>query len=272
VPEVLERMEKAYAGMSKGQRKIVHFLKAHPSDLAFDSLAAFSEKSGSSEATVVRFAHCLGYRGFTDMQREMQRALLKRTEPEAPRPAAPYRFRAEAACAAIHEVYAGLDREAFEKSCTLLMQAERVLIIGYMDAFGVAAQALHALDTIRPHVEFSRLLFETNGVFRHLHPGTAVLVVSFEPHYKFSYEMMEMANAKKCPIVLLSDSTLNPMALLADYVLCAEPVRGRGADLMDVSAPIHLLSMMAQHMADTWPGEVERHRASSLRRFEEYLE
>ncbi len=274
--DTMGRIAAEYGGMTKSQQKIVHFMQLNEYDMLVDPLAAISQKIGCSEATVVRFARLLGYSGYAEMQRALYDELLARmnrshSSPEEAMADNPYLPLASGGARRIRDMYGALDTAEFDVFCRVLMEAESVLLIGYMDSFGVAAHALHLFDDIRPNVDFARLLFETNEIYRHLHKNATVLVVSFAPHYKPTHDMLELAVQRGSTTLLITDSKLNPLAQMASHVICAKPFFDAETGCMDISAPVHLIYAMARKMALDNPVRVESYRKSSLRRFEEYI-
>ncbi len=169
-------------------------------------------------------------------------------------------------------MYEELDLAAFDAFCSALMRAQSVLLVGYMDSFGVAAHALHMLDDIRDNVDFTRLLLETNEVYRHIHKEAAVLFISFAPHYKYTKVLFDLAIQQGCTTLLLTDNMLNPLARAATHVICAKPYYDAEAKIMDVSAPTHLIYTMVRKITSDYADQVETYRKSSMRRFEEYID
>lgn len=273
----MERITAKYAVMTKSQRKIVHHMQRNGQDILFDSLASFSQKVGCSEASVVRFAQQLGYSGYTQLQKALSDELLARIN-HTPAPAAagearhPFLPLAEGAAQRIRAMYDELDMAEFDLFCRTLMEADSVLLLAYMDSFGVGAHALHLFDDVRSNVDFARLLFETNEVYRHIHKNATVLAVSFAPHYKPTYDLFKLAVQRGSTTLLITDSKLNPLAQMAAHTICAKPFFDAETNCMDISAPTHLVYSMARKMVLDYPEEVENYRKSSLKRFEEYLQ
>jgi DNA-binding MurR/RpiR family transcriptional regulator len=268
--------------MSQANRKIAHYFQSAPRDALFDSLAVFSQKCGVSDATLVRFAYTLGYSGYSDLQRSLRDELVPLTFPAtaaSPKSAesaeAERNFligEADKAHRRMTDTYAELNRDLLDDVCRCLMEADSVLIVGYMNAFGVAAHMLHLMDTLRSNVFFARLLFETNEIHRHIHERATILFFSFEPHYKFTHQLIERAHEKGSDTILITDALLNPLAAHAKRVLCAKTYRDPQSGCMDVSAPIHLIYAMSRHMSAQYGDQIESYRKISLHRFEEFLD
>lgn len=67
-----ERIDKYSCTLSKGQAKLAEYLMKEYKEAVFLQSIPLGKKVGVSEATVVRLSHSLGYKGFTDMIRDIQ--------------------------------------------------------------------------------------------------------------------------------------------------------------------------------------------------------
>lgn len=76
VDEYRKKIQKVYSKLTKSQRKVAEFIIDNPSKITLMSADQLAKASGVGEATVIRFARTLGYRGYSDMKEEFQRALV----------------------------------------------------------------------------------------------------------------------------------------------------------------------------------------------------
>ena len=59
-------------GLAPAQRQVARFFTEHAARLGFYSAAEIAERLGTSDATVVRTAQALGYRGLADLKRALR--------------------------------------------------------------------------------------------------------------------------------------------------------------------------------------------------------
>src|SRR6186997_1431994 len=72
---LLRRLKEGADAFSKNQRTLArHVLKNYES-VAFATVSQLAQESGVSEATVVRFAKALDFRGYPEFQQEVRRLL-----------------------------------------------------------------------------------------------------------------------------------------------------------------------------------------------------
>ena len=57
-----------HRALSGRLQQIAEFVLEHPTDVALGTVAEVAERSGVPPSAIVRFAHALGFGGFTEMQ------------------------------------------------------------------------------------------------------------------------------------------------------------------------------------------------------------
>ena len=58
--------------LSKGHKKLVQYISTNYDKAAFMTASKLGEKVGVSESTVVRFATEMGFKGYPELQKELQ--------------------------------------------------------------------------------------------------------------------------------------------------------------------------------------------------------
>ena len=76
-----EKIQEARQKLSRAEMRAALYMRNHPQDVLFESVATLGNLSGTSDATVVRAIQALGYRGFADLKRELGRELVTTVEP-----------------------------------------------------------------------------------------------------------------------------------------------------------------------------------------------
>ncbi len=249
-------IEARYATLSQSQQKIARYLGAHYDDTLFLPLAELAEKIGTSPATIVRFARAVGFDGYASMQRSLQgAAVIAKPSEAAAAAAAEPPGEAAAALENLAHMYRNIDMGQLARVCDALMGARNVLIIGYMDSFGIAAELLHRMYGMRDNVYFSRLLNDWNDVLGLMNPETLILAVSFAPHYAYTHNCVTTAKARGSRVILFTDSALNPFAAIADEALVFRLLRGGrpGHEQLDVSPVSAFVQFMSRYIVEHNP-------------------
>ena len=82
--DLIDKIQDRYTSLSKNQRKVADYIANDRMAASFDSITELSHKVGVSEASLVRFAKELGYKGYPSLRKELQ-AEYKKTSGTASR-------------------------------------------------------------------------------------------------------------------------------------------------------------------------------------------
>lgn len=268
--------------LSESQQKIAKYILDNLEEAVFDTAYQLGKKTSVSETTIIRFSYALGFEGFSDMNKSMRRSILKNSESEGQEPSKldqlsnlPHGQLCEAFQTQViqgNKAYSDINIQEFEKICELIMTKSKVLIIGYMDSFGVASELLHVLDKLRSKVYFYRLLHEERNMLYDLHEDSLVITVSFAPHYKYTLDYTETAKKGGCSIITITDSMINPFTHITDHSLIFNLQRNPEIDLINLSPVTSFIYNMVNYMYANYRDKIEQYRNSIERRFEQYIE
>ena len=81
--DILKIIESKRNTMSKGHKAIASFIIEHYDAAAYITASKLGETAGVSESTVVRFACALGYDGYPELQKHLQK-IHQNTADECP--------------------------------------------------------------------------------------------------------------------------------------------------------------------------------------------
>src|SRR3954464_9329516 len=70
-----------HRALSGRLQQIAEFVLDHPTDIALGTVAEIAERSGAPPSAIVRFAHALGFDGFTQMQQVFRSRLVAGVAP-----------------------------------------------------------------------------------------------------------------------------------------------------------------------------------------------
>ena len=76
-----ERVQKRYQFLTDNQKKVAEWFLAKGHEAAFLTTAQLARQAKTSEATIVRFARALGFQGYPDLQKELQRDIKNELSP-----------------------------------------------------------------------------------------------------------------------------------------------------------------------------------------------
>ena len=243
---LMDKIETFYSSLSKSHQKIARYIRHNCEEAVFQSVTELAQKSDTSPPTVVRFARELGFEGYPDMQQALQGDIVV-TRNKANR----------------HDSVTGaasnVSGERLDRACREIMGAKDILIIGYMDAFGTAAELFHRLTCLRDGVQFTRLINDWNDIHKMMRPGTLLLAISYTPHYEYTSVCVSAGCRRGCRVMLFTDSPLNPMTEQADEVLSFElPRDGNDKELnrVDTSSVFSVIHQITCRIRELYPESI----------------
>jgi RpiR family transcriptional regulator, carbohydrate utilization regulator len=153
--DALARMRAAYPSLPPSERKVVDVVLAGFEDVIRMTLAELAQRSGVSDATVVRLCRSLGFNNFLELKIALTRAigdstrLIHDTVNESDSAAGVARKVLQAAILAVQDTLQVLDDAVFESAIDLLHQADRILIAGVGTSGPLAHELYNRLIRLR---------------------------------------------------------------------------------------------------------------------------
>lgn len=231
--ELETRITEEYASLSRRLQQTARFLLDNPQEVAFATVAKLADQAGVTPSTLIRFANSFGFKGFSEMQQLFRARLVDELPNYAERIRAVrtatgetpdstqllWEF-AEANRDVLEALPSRIDPHDLERALDILERAEIVHVMGARRSFVVASYFTYALH----HINKRAVLLDGMGgmhgeQMKAVGAGDALLAVSFSPYAQEARDAAEYAKARDIPVLVITDSSLSPLARLADIVL-----------------------------------------------------
>ena len=217
-----------HRALSGRLQQIAEFVLDHPTDVALGTVAEVAERSGVPPSAIVRFAHALGFGGFTEMQQVFRTRLVAGVAPSykarlarmkseeksvlGRKPAAVLsRFVSEAQSALVALSQSAHARE-LDAATAILARAHDIYLLGLGGSFPVATHLAYVLRKLGRRVV---LLDGIGGsIHEQSHPaGTddALVAISFRNYYPDTARLFPELVARGVPAISITDSLLSPI-------------------------------------------------------------
>ena len=250
--DILALIQENMNTFSKGQKRIAAFILDSYDKAAFMTASRLGKKVGVSESTVVRFAAELGYDGYPDMQKSLQKIIRNRLT---------YVQRIEVTNDRIGDqdlvsmvlqsdmekirlTLEELDRSAFDNAVKAIVSAKRIYIIGVRSSAAIASFLGFYFNLI-----FDNVVNVTAGtaseMFEHLlrvGEDDVVIGVSFPRYSSHTVQAMSFARDRKATTVAITDSEASPLAPICKYTLKARSDMASFGD--SLVAPLSLVNAL----------------------------
>jgi len=237
---IFERIRQVYPFLTKSHQRLADYLAASYREAAFLTASALADKLGMNEATVIRFAQRIGYRGYPEMMADIVQAVreeLGLREGE----------RAPHAAALMTYVQAEMERARWVLShlpddipavWQALRQARRIYVIGqgasaalaHLLAYALRSRGLSAENPPADALSLQMILPEVTA-------HCAAVAVALGPESGEVAHFLRRAREQGAWSLAFVASPISPCALAAEEVLlCGEegrPSFGAAALLME---------------------------------------
>lgn len=217
-----------HRALSGRLQQIAEFVLDHPTEVALGTVAEVAQRSGVPPSAIVRFAHALGFGGFTEMQQVFRSRLVAGVAPSykarlarmkseeksvlGRKPAAVLsRFVSEAQSALVTLSQSVHARE-LEAATAILAKARDIYLLGLGGSFPVATHLAYVLRKLGRRIV---LLDGVGGsIHEQSHAATAedaLVAISFRNYYPDTARLFPELVARGVPAISITDSLLSPI-------------------------------------------------------------
>lgn len=198
-------------------RRIAEAVLSEPTLLAFGTVSDLATRVGTSRPSIVRFAHKLGFTGYTDLQQHVRSGLSEQiTRPSQ-------RIRRDGGTdvdahatlhRAIESVFESLDGGRLEALAAPLVSARAVWIVSGETSRAGACALYSGLSIVRPQVH----LLDGSGVavdLSNAERGDTAVAFDFSRYRSHAVHTSGILADIGVDIVAITDGPLSPLATLA---------------------------------------------------------
>ena len=229
---ILSKSEINQKKMSKGHKKLAQYIAENYDKAAFMTASKLGEKVGVSESTVVRFATEMGFKGYPELQKELQQMIKSKLT-------AVQRMEVSSTLigehGAIQKVLTGdmelirdtlenVSESEFSKAVETINNAKRIYILGVRSSAALASFLYFYFNPVFENV----VLVDTSSasemfeqMFR-ISEDDVCVAISFPRYSKQTINALRFINDRGTKIIALSDSADSPIAEYADTLLVAK--------------------------------------------------
>ena len=229
--DILTLIQENMSSFSKGQKRIAGFILHSYDKAAFMTASRLGQQVQVSESTVVRFAAELGFGGYPNMQRELQKMIRSRLTSVQRIEVAKDRMGDQDVLASVlqsdmeklRQTLEEVDRESFDKATDAIAGARKIYIVGVRSSQALAVFLHFYLSLIFD----GAVLVSANSaseVFERLfwvEPEDVVLGISFPRYSTRTVQAMSFARDRGATTVAITDSEASPLAAISHYTLTA---------------------------------------------------
>ncbi|ESQ91861.1 MurR/RpiR family transcriptional regulator [Asticcacaulis benevestitus] len=218
---------------SKRMKQIASYVLDRPEELAFETLAVFSERSGVQPSAIVRFAKALGYSGASQMQKIIRDGLLasnmtlgygervrqfnkKVGQTRSTGGAEILAEYVDADSLSLQNLKETTSADDVSAAVARIIEADTLYIVGFRRAFPVAAYLAYSFQKMgKPTIFIEGVGGFSQSQARTIRPVDIMLAVSYQPSAEETLACAEIAHQNGAPIISITDSIVNPIARMS---------------------------------------------------------
>lgn len=249
---LLTKLADKTAKYSKSHKKIAAFISENYDKAAFMTAAALGEKVGVSESTVVRFASELGFKGYPELQKELQQMIKSKLTTVQRMEVSQSLIGNNDIISTvlnddinlIRQTAETVSKQAFEESVKAINSANKIYILGVRSSSALASFLAFYFNLVFDNVilvnsSSASEMFEQ--VFR-IGEGDVCIAISFPRYSKQAVNTLRFISDRKATIISITDSDKSPIAPFSDHLLVA---KSNMASVVDsLAAPLSLINAL----------------------------
>jgi DNA-binding MurR/RpiR family transcriptional regulator len=247
-----------YPMLTKSEKRIANYLNQNQDEAAFLSAGEIASRLKLSEATMVRFARTLGFDNYPAMRVALQDSFRRRLTHS-------YRLRSRldnlreagdifekmtiSEIDYLTQALQTVDREALHRATSLMLERDRIFVFGT----GPSVSLVHLLNlrltrfgkqviplTIAGRETLEPMLLMTDR--------DLLIAIGFFDVNPTLQIVLDYAEEKKCPVILLTDTLGSVIGEKADVVLAAR--RGPVAAFHSLVVPMNIINTLLLEVAN----------------------
>lgn len=218
--------------LSKSHKKLVKYISENYDKAAFMTASKLGETVGVSESTVVRFATEMGFKGYPELQKELQQMIKSKLTAVQRMEVSSNLIGEEDAIKKVLNGDIDLIRDTlesvsdieFQKAVETINKAKKIYILGVRSSAALASFLYFYLNPVFENV----VLVDTSSgsemfeqMFR-ISEEDVCVAISFPRYSKQTINALRFIYDRGTKIIAITDSAVSPIAEYADTLLVAK--------------------------------------------------
>ena len=238
--------------LSKGHKKLIKYISENYDKAAFMTASKLGENVGVSESTVVRFATEMGFKGYPELQKELQQMIKSKLTAVQRMEVSSNLIGEDDAIKKvlngdielIRDTLESVSDVEFKSAVETINRAKKIYILGVRSSAALASFLYFYLNPVFENV----VLVDTSSgsemfeqMFR-ISEDDVCVAISFPRYSKQTINALRFINDRGTKIIAITDSTVSPIAEYADTLLVAKSDMVSGVD--SLVAPMSLINAL----------------------------
>lgn len=227
---LIEYLETNFEKFTSTQKALANYLLSSTDEAPFLTADEMAAKINTTSSTVVRFAKEIGYSGYPDLQKDLQKLIIKKINAigqleqaklfKAPEKETVINLSLMKNLANLNKLIEMRDEENIKKFVDVIISSRRKYVIASRSAFCLGHFFFFETKKIISDVfllnDFDGGIFD---VFRELSSEDVIIVFSFPRFAKLTVDFAQYAEKKGVKVIAVTDSRTSPLFNLSKVCL-----------------------------------------------------
>ena len=226
--DVLKAINQAIPELSKSQKVVAYYILENWQAVAYKSARTLAEELSVSQSTILRTADELGFDGFPALQEALQGVISKKVSILSQLDLATTEKKKQGSATdeiakvlSLHETnlqktFRQLDAEIVKRVASILLEADRVAVLGMRSSAAIAHCLGFNLSFVRGNVQIFNSDYMLLEYIASMSQADALVVASFSRYTMAAIEVARTAKQKNCKVVAITDNMTSPLIAIAD--------------------------------------------------------
>lgn len=227
IRDILTQLAQLSPKLAPQQLRLARFIHSNPRKVAFMNSVKLAQAAGVSNPTVIRLAIRLGFSGFPEFQKALQReterqydSLERFFDESSPEENDLFQKVLSLEFHVLREMKEKLSREAVSRAVSLLERSGDVFVIGLLANTCLAEYMSYFLSILRENVHgISRFDHEAYGKIKAARKDSVAVIYSFPRYPTGAQSLAQLCRAREIPVIGITDSVMSPLARFSDVLL-----------------------------------------------------
>lgn len=258
---LLDNIAEIRDSLPKKQRELCNYVLLNPQEVGLSTVAALASKAGVGTTTVLRLVENMGFSSYTDFKIEIMNDYListtssyhqlKESFSELKEGDSRFGHICANSIRTIENLFSKENIQQFDKAIDYLLEAENIYTLGYRSSRSLTGYFAHNVACFSPNV----YQLNTEGEFIYdrialsLTHKDVLLVVSAWPCTKKTVEVALLCKRMNTPVVLVTNTKLNPIYKMADVVINTNSVNDSSGGTAFMVVIESLIAELGRRMA-----------------------
>ncbi|MFC4558984.1 MurR/RpiR family transcriptional regulator [Virgibacillus kekensis] len=239
IEDIYQRVKKHQSTFSKGFKKVATYVYSDPAIFAVNSAKEAGRRIGVSETTIIRFANTIGFKGYSELQQELQQHLFQKSnlssyqKRRVPNQTSPDSIKEIMYndITNIQTVVNQIPDDDLERAVTKLTDSDQVFVAGVRSSFALASWFAYALDIVvgdaRQYLPNDNILIRISELTN----KSVFVAFSFHRYGVTTINLAKMAKKQGATVIAFSDTPYSPISEIADIIL---PIQLKDVSTLDL--------------------------------------